>query len=148
MNNKNNILVSVIITCYNLEKYISRAINSCINQTLPENQYEIIVVDDCSTDSSWEVISQFKGIAKVARLEKNSGVSAASNKAIEMSSGKYVVRVDGDDFINKNFLHTMSEVLEWNDDIGFVYCDQIIVDKDLSRKKEINYSSFSYRGYH
>ena len=138
MEKKSSTLVSVIITCYNLEKYISRAINSCINQTLPEKQYEVIVVDDCSTDSSWEVISQFQGLVTAIKSEKNGGVSAASNRGISASSGKYVVRVDGDDFINKNFLHTMSEVLEWNDDIGFVYCDQIVVEKDLSRKQEIN----------
>tara|TARA_A100001515_G_C4581470_1_gene213070 strand:+ start:1244 stop:1936 length:693 start_codon:yes stop_codon:yes gene_type:complete len=136
--NREKILVSVIITCYNLEKYISRAINSCINQTLPDDRYEIIVVDDRSTDSSWEVISQFEGLVIPIKSEKNGGVSAASNKGIAASSGKYVVRVDGDDFINKNFLHTMSEVLNWNDDIGFVYCDQIVVSKDMSRKQEIN----------
>ena len=136
--NKINIDVSIIITCYNLEKYIGRAINSCLNQTLHEDQYEIIVVDDCSTDNSWEVISQFGGLVKAVRLDNNSGVSTASNQGIAASSGKYVVRVDGDDFINKNFLHTMLEVLKWNDDIGFVYCDQIVVDKDMSRKQEIN----------
>jgi len=135
---KPRVLVSVIITCYNLEKYISRAINSCINQTLSDDRYEIIVVDDCSTDGSWEIISQFSGLIKPIKSEKNRGVSAASNKGITASSGKYVVRVDGDDFINKNFLHAISEVLEWNDDIGFVYCDQIVVDKDMSRKQEIN----------
>ena len=138
MSSKNEGLVSVVITCYNLEKYIGRAINSCINQTLPDDKYEIIVVDDCSTDGSWEVIKQFAGLITAIKSEKNGGVSSASNKGIAASSGKYVVRVDGDDFINKNFLQTMSEVLKWNDDIGFVYCDQIVVDKDMSRKQEIN----------
>ena len=123
-----DVLVSVIITCYNLEKYISRAINSCLNQTLPEKQYEVIVVDDCSTDGSWDVISQFSGLITAIKSEKNGGVSSAANKGISASSGKYVVRVDGDDYINKNFLHTMAELLEWNDDIGFVYCDQIVVE--------------------
>mgnify|MGYP003666149136 CR=1 FL=1 len=47
LDEKSRVLVSVIITCYNLEKYISRAINSCINQTLSDDRYEIIVVDDC-----------------------------------------------------------------------------------------------------
>ena len=138
LDEKSRVLVSVIITCYNLEKYISRAINSCINQTLSDDRYEIIVVDDCSTDGSWEVITQFAGLITPIKSEKNGGVSAASNKGISASSGKYVVRVDGDDFINKNFLRTMSEVLKWNEDIGFVYCDQVVVEKDMSRKQEIN----------
>ena len=51
--------VSVIITCYNLESYISRAINSCLNQTMPEDDYEVIVVDDMSTDQSWDIIGGF-----------------------------------------------------------------------------------------
>jgi glycosyltransferase involved in cell wall biosynthesis len=133
-----NILISVIITCFNLEKHIGRAINSCINQTLSDDRYEIIVVDDCSTDGSWEVISQFSGLVNSSRLEKNSGVSAASNKGITLSSGKYIVRVDGDDFINKNFLFTLSEILEWNDDIGFVYCDHIVVNEKFERKQSLN----------
>ena len=130
--------ISVIITCYNLEKHIARAINSCLNQTLDDDHYEIIVIDDSSSDSSWDVISGFGNLVKSHRLPKNSGVSSASNVGIKMSTGKYIVRVDGDDFINRNFLHVMIEVLDWNDDVGFVYCDQIIVNDNLERRQEIN----------
>jgi len=132
------IKVSVIITCFNLEGYIARSINSCLNQTLPEDSYEVIVVDDMSTDRSWDVISGFGSLVSTVRMNRNSGVSAASNAGIKFASGRYVVRVDGDDFINKNFLLSMSEVLEWNEDIGFVYCDHIIVNENLERKQEIN----------
>ena len=130
--------VSVIITCYNLEKYIARSINSCINQTLSDDKYEIIVVDDCSTDNSKVIIDNFSGLIKTIYLEKNMGVAYASNEGIKASSGKYVVRVDGDDYVNKNFLHTMTEILDWNDDIGFVYCDHIVVDENNQRKQVIN----------
>ena len=132
------IKISVIVTCFNLEDYITRSINSCLNQTLSEDSYEVIVVDDMSTDRSWDVISGFGSLVKAVRLDRNLGVSAASNTGIRSASGRYVVRVDGDDFINKNFLLSMSEVLEWNDDIGFVYCDHIIVNENLERKQEIN----------
>ena len=98
--------VSVIITCYNLEKYISRAINSCLNQTMSQNDYEIIVIDDHSSDSSWDVVTGFGSMVKSIRHDKNLGVSTASNTGIRAASGKYIVRVDGDDFVNKNFLHT------------------------------------------
>ena len=130
--------VSVIITCFNLEKYIARAINSCINQTLNEKEYEIIVVDDHSIDDSWEVIKSYDNLVKKIKLPNNKGVAYASNEGIKSSIGKYVVRVDGDDFINKNFLHTLTELLEWNDDIGFAYCDHIVVDEHNQRKQEIN----------
>ena len=133
-----NALISVIVTCYNLDKYISRAINSCINQTVDDECYEIIVVDDCSTDSSWEVISSFGSMITALRHDTNRGVACASNTGIKAASGKYIVRVDGDDFINKNFIHVMTQFLEWNDDVGFVYCDQIIVNESLERKQSIN----------
>ena len=130
--------VSVIITCYNLEGYIARAINSCLNQTMPEDDYEVIVVDDVSTDRSWDIICGFGGLVTPIQLNKNSGVSAASNTGIKKASGKYVVRVDGDDFINKNFLLSMYEVLKWNEDVGFVYCDHIVVNEKLERKQSVN----------
>jgi len=130
--------VSVIITCYNLEEYIARAINSCLNQTMSEDDYEVIVVDDMSTDRSWDIIEGFGSLVKPSRMNKNSGVSSASNSGIREASGEYVVRVDGDDFINKNFILSMYEILKWNDDIGFVYCDHIVVNENLERKQSLN----------
>ena len=130
--------VSVIITCFNLQEYITRSISSCLNQTLDEKEYEIIVVDDASTDDSWKVIQSFGNLIKSVRLPKNKGVAAASNAGIQASTGDYIVRVDGDDYVNRNFLLTMKEFLDWNDDIGFVYCDHIVVTHDNERKQSIN----------
>lgn len=130
--------VSVIITCFNLENYITRAITSCINQTMSSDNYEIIVVDDYSDDNSWNIINNFKGLVTPLRTSSNSGVSVASNLGIRESKGDYIVRVDGDDFVNKNFLHSLCEILEWNKDIGFVYCDHIIVKENSERFRAIN----------
>ena len=130
--------ISVIITCHNLEKYISRAINSCINQSIDDDLYEIIVVDDFSTDRSWEIINSFGTLIRSIKHDKNLGVASASNTGIRAANGKYIVRVDGDDFINKGFIYTLSEILEWNDDIGFVYCDHIVVNENLERKQSVN----------
>jgi glycosyltransferase involved in cell wall biosynthesis len=105
---------------------------------MPEDDYEVIVVDDMSTDRSWEIIQGFGSLVVPIRLDKNSGVSAASNAGIRKASGRYVVRVDGDDFINKNFIFSMYEVLKWNEDIGFVYCDHIVVNEKLERKQSLN----------
>lgn len=129
---KGSIKVSVIITCYNKERYISRAINSCLNQSLPQDQYEIIIVDDASTDKSREAISLYEGFAgyhfiRTKFLNKNAGPAHASNVGINMARGEFVVRVDGDDYIHRDFLKVMSETLSWNPDIGFVYCDLIEV---------------------
>lgn len=105
---------------------------------MSEDDYEVIVVDDMSNDRSWDTIQGFGSLVVPIRLNKNSGVSAASNTGIREASGSCVVRVDGDDFINKNFLLSMYEVLKWNEDIGFVYCDHIVVNENLERKQSVN----------
>lgn len=134
------IKVSIIITCHNLERYIVRAISSCIHQDFPYDQYEIIIIDDASTDNSRDSILLYENFAgynfiKLKFLEENRGVAHASNVGISMARGKYIVRVDGDDYIHREFLRTMSEVLEWNPDLGFVYCDLIIVEEPNIKKK-------------
>lgn len=123
--------VSVIITNHNREAFIGRAIRSCLNQSLPKEKYEIIVVDDASTDNSREVIRSFPANElKVVFLEKNVGVAEASNKGIMAAQGSLVIRVDSDDYIKENCLLFLSEVLLNNKDIGFVYADHIRVDKN------------------
>jgi glycosyltransferase involved in cell wall biosynthesis len=135
----NPIKVSVIITCHNLESYIGRAIRSCLNQTLPEEEYEVIVVDDASTDGSEKAIRSFGTLLiKPIFLDENVGVAEASNIGIRAASGTFIIRVDGDDYINKNTLLVMSDILGWNEDIGFVYCDHIVVNEEKERRMEIN----------
>lgn len=123
--------VSVIITNYNLEKYLGRCLRSCLNQTLPHEQYEIIVVDDCSTDNSMEVLVPFKETTnvKIIALNENQGVSNASNVGIRRAQAPYVMRVDADDYINQNMLYFFSEILNWNPDVSFVYGDIYKVDE-------------------
>lgn len=140
------IKVSIIITCHNLERHIVRAISSCIHQSYPHDQYEVIIVDDASTDDSRESIALYEGFAgynfiRTKFLKKNKGVAHASNVGIDMARGKYIVRVDGDDYIHKDFIKVMSEILEWNKDIGMVYCDLIVVRGEggtLQRKFTLN----------
>ena len=128
---------SVIICNYNNAKYISRAIRSCLKQSLPRNKYEIIVVDDASTDNSREVIESFGDKIVSVFLEQNGGVANASNVGIKKALGKYIIRVDSDDYINENTLLFMSEVLNWNHDIGFVYADHLKVEEDESVREHV-----------
>lgn len=140
------IKTSIIITCYNKERYISRAINSCISQDFPQDQYEVIIIDDASTDKSREAVSLFHGFSgyhfiRTKFLKKNKGPAYASNVGISMAKGKYIVRVDGDDYIHKDFIKVMTEVLEWNSSVGFVYCDLVVVSGSGApnqRKFELN----------
>jgi succinoglycan biosynthesis protein ExoO len=88
--------VSVIITTYNVENYIERAIESALTQqgiTL-----EVIIVDDCSSDNTWQIIcNNSDSRIKRKKLESNSGPGAARNAAIAMATGKWLAILDGDD---------------------------------------------------
>tara|TARA_R110000822_G_scaffold22617_1_gene70698 strand:+ start:9716 stop:10384 length:669 start_codon:yes stop_codon:yes gene_type:complete len=133
--------ISIIITCYNLERYITRAINSCLNQNFDQSLFEVIVVDDGSQDNSWDAISLFGNmddILKPIKLDENKGVSYASNIALSVCTGEYVMKVDGDDFINSNMIMVMCQVLDHNPELGFVYCDHIVITDDQHRTMRIN----------
>lgn len=91
-------LVTVIIPVYNSEKYISKTIYSVINQTYED--IEIIVIDDCSSDGSLEIVKQLKRenpMIQVIAFEENLGVAYARNKGIDLAKGQFVAFIDADD---------------------------------------------------
>lgn len=101
-----NIKVSVIVPVYNNEEYISTSLSSIINQDFTK-PYEIIVVDDGSTDNSLDIAQNLLSKTDIPYKlihQRNSGVSVARNHGIEVSRGDYLVFVDGDDYILTNHL--------------------------------------------
>jgi len=94
--------VSVIIPTYNYGKYIETAIESVLSQTYRD--YEIIVIDDGSTDNTKDVIATNYNKSVRYYYQKNKGASAARNKGIRESNGEYLLFLDADDFIGKNTL--------------------------------------------
>ena len=96
--------VSIIITNYNYDKYLARSIRSAINQSFDKNEYEIIVVDDHSKDSSKTILSSFSGFIRVIHNEYNMGLAASCNKAIRSSLGKYIIRLDADDYVAADWI--------------------------------------------
>ena len=101
---------TVAISAYNIENYVKRAIDSVLNQTF--KNYELLVIDDCSTDSTMKVIKEVVGEkAKILQTKKNSGTAAASrNIAIENAKGEYLLFLDGDDELYSN--ETLKEIDE------------------------------------
>jgi len=94
-------LVSFVIPLYNYKKYIGYCIQSLLNQTY--NNLEIIVVDDCSTDSSVEKVKQFSDPRiQIIELKKNGGYSAAKNHGIIRSKGDLICVLDADDMLTKD----------------------------------------------
>jgi len=118
--------VSIIITNYNYEKYVARSIRSCLSQR--NVNVEVIVVDDCSTDSSLQEIEVFKNDIYLVKNKKNVGVAEASNVGIRVAKAQFVIRVDADDFVNKDMCYFMSRYLIDNHDAFCVSCDYILVD--------------------
>ena len=88
---------TVAISAYNIEEYVKRAIDSVLNQTF--KNYELLVIDDCSTDSTVKIIKETIGKkGRLLQTPKNSGTAAASrNIAIENAQGEYLLFLDGDD---------------------------------------------------
>ena len=118
--------VSIIITNYNYEKYLSRAVRSCLNQK--HVAHEVIVVDDCSTDNSRKSIDCFLDSVVLLQTETNLGVAAASNLGVHKARGQFFIRVDADDYVNADMCYIMKTYLEANHDAFGVSCDYLMVD--------------------
>lgn len=97
----NDILISVIVPIYNVEQFLSKCIQSIINQSY--SRLEIILVDDGSTDDSPQICDEFKEKDKRIKVihKKNGGLSDARNVGIEVASGEYIGFVDSDDYIDE-----------------------------------------------
>lgn len=98
-----NIVLSIVIPVYNLEKYIERCLDSCLDQNLDKDLYEIICVDDGSSDGTYDILENYS--AKYTNVKvvhtKNQGVVKARNHGLTLVQGEYIWFVDGDDWIQK-----------------------------------------------
>lgn len=127
--NPGRIYVSLAITNYNRSKYLDRAIRSCLGQFVLGRQTEVIIVDDCSSDDSLDVVHEFGSEIQLYVNEENQGVAYSSNVALKHSQGDYWMRVDADDYLNSIACPMMAALLDENPDFAFVYCDHYRVDK-------------------
>ena len=103
-------LVSVIIPCFNVEKWVGEAIDSCLKQTYPH--IEIIVIDDCSTDKSVEIIKSYGDKIIWERLPENKGGCYSRNRGFALSKGEYIQFLDADDFILPDKIERQINFLE------------------------------------
>jgi glycosyltransferase involved in cell wall biosynthesis len=129
--------ISVIVTNYNYERFLARCLRSIINQSYLDSEYEIVVIDDCSTDNSKRVIDSFQGVVRPIFNAANEGLTASCNKAIRSARGKYVIRVDADDYIHRDALTVHQLFLANNKDMDATSCDYYEVDpkENILRRK-------------
>lgn len=133
-----NLEISIIIPVYNREKYIGRCLRSLLTQSFGVKNFEMIVIDDGSTDDTKKILNAFKEDIKIITNEENIGLPASLNKGIKASRGKYIVRVDSDDYVNKDFLKILFLFLSLNEEYSAVACDYYLVDDDEKLIRRVN----------
>jgi glycosyltransferase involved in cell wall biosynthesis len=159
MDSNSTCKISVLMPAYNAEKYIGEAIESILNQTFTD--FEFIIIDDCSTDRTWEII---QGYAKkdnrlvILKNEVNSKICKTLNRGILIARGKYIARMDADDWSYRDRLAKQFVFMESNQKVGvsggsMEVCDAKmkvlgvrkynLTDQDI-RKKLFFYSPFSH----
>ena len=123
------IKVSVIVAVHNEERFIGRCLRSLIRQDMDNSCFEIIVVNDGSTDKTAYALDLFYGDINVVTHHENLGLPAAINSGLDIARGEYIVRVDSDDFVNKTFLTILTTYLDFNEHCAAVSCDYFLVDE-------------------
>ena len=128
--------ISVIVSAYNVEKYIEKCLFSLLNQTY--KNLEIIVVDDCSTDNTLSILKRFEkkdSRLKILENKQNRGLSYSRNRAMKEASGIYYGFVDADDFVSIRFYETLYTSLKQQDsDLSF--CDINVIYEDRGGYQE------------
>ncbi|WKK79842.1 glycosyltransferase [Marivirga arenosa] len=122
-------LVTVYITNYNYEKYLQKAIESVLVQTM--QNFELYIIDDGSTDKSKNIIESYRDHESISIIyQKNKGLNITNNVAMRAANGKYLMRLDADDFLEKEAIEKMSLALEKDDELGLVFPDYYYVDAE------------------
>ena len=134
--------LSIIIPCYNVEKYINKCIDSVLNSTLKD--IEIIVINDGSTDNTLKLLKEYKDdrIIIINRKNASGGASVPRNEGLKIASGEYITFLDSDDYIDPNmYLEMYNKAVKGSLDL--VACDvkAIYPDHEMIIKSEINSKS-------
>lgn len=123
-----NLLISVIIPVYNHEKFIAQTIQSVLSQTY--QNWEMLIVDDCSKDSSWSIIQEWArkdSRIKAFRNDENKGLIPNWKFLIENSKGDYIAFLEGDDVFSPENLKSKMAIFEQYPKLGMVYCNFCVI---------------------
>ena len=108
--------ISVIVTVYNIKSYIRECIESILSQK--DVEFEVICVDDASTDGSDSILDEYKkkdSRIRVLKNLKNEGLASARNKGYRLAGGEYLYNIDGDDLLAEGALYRMHQVMKEHD---------------------------------
>lgn len=136
---------SFIVPVYNTEKYLKKCLDSLVNQTYKD--FEIILVNDGSTDKSSNIISKYqKKYKNIIVIDKeNEGLSMARNRGVQKSSGKYIIFVDSDDYVSNKLLEEVDKKIDDSDILRFQIATE---DEEYTKINEYHEEGFeSMCGY-
>lgn len=131
-------MVSLIITSYNYANYVERAIRSALDQSLSSDRYEILVINDASTDRTEAVLANYTDQVRIFNLEENLGLAGARNFGLKKARGQFVVFLDADDYIHRDLLKVQKLFLEENNSLDAVSTDYWLVDERGRHLEHIN----------
>jgi glycosyltransferase involved in cell wall biosynthesis len=139
-------MVSVILPNYNHARFLDQRISSIITQTY--KNFELIILDDCSTDNSREVIEQYRNHPKLSHIvynEKNSGSPFIQwRKGIELAKGDFIWIAESDDFSDSRFLEVL--LPEFSDEeIGIAFCSSFWIDESGNKKEDLSLFNESFK---
>lgn len=123
--------ISVVIIVYNLERFIGAAIDSVLKQTRPAD--EVIVVDDCSTDGSAQIVKSYGNRVRYVRMPQNNGALLTALAGVKRVSGDVICMLDGDDVWAPNKLQVVVESFQADPELMLLSHEHIRVDKDGNR---------------
>lgn len=133
--------VSVVVTVKNAMAYIGRCLRSLINQNFDREKYEIILVNDKSTDKTKEAITPYLGELIYIENKKSLGLPGSLNVGIQQAKGQYIVRVDADDWVHKEYINILYNLLHLNNELDAVACDYYLMNnkqKIISKENWLN----------
>lgn len=140
-----SIILSLIIPVYKVEKYIEQCLNSIYAQKIPENLYEVIIVNDGTPDNSMKIVEKFRLHKNLTIInQENQGLSLARNNGMAISHGEYIWFIDSDDWLLPNAISTVINEIKNNTTIDVFSTRLLMTFEDTGRTK-IDFNPSVYR---
>lgn len=121
--------VSVLVATYNQSDYLAQCLDSLVNQSLPSHDYEVVLIDDGSTDATPSVIADFRWRVQVLTHPERMGLITACNDGLAKASGTFFVRVDSDDWLDSSGLEQLTYAAEESPGVDIVIPDYWVVEE-------------------
>ncbi|EAL6818277.1 glycosyltransferase family 2 protein [Campylobacter jejuni] len=136
--------ISIILPTYNVEQYIARAIESCINQTF--KNIEIIVVDDCGSDKSIDIAKEYAkkdDRIKIIHNEENLKLLRARYEGVKVANSPYIMFLDPDDYLELNACEECMKILK-NNEIDLLFFNAFVLENNNKIERKLNFQEKSY----